>query len=71
MKTKGLALEEHSLIQKELKTLAEGIEELKVSMKEIEDLKAEIRAIKLFLGRAHPDFRKEFPSIVKKVSGKS
>lgn len=71
MKTRGLALEEHDLIQRELKTLAEGIEELKVSTKDIEDLKAEIKAIKLFLGRAHPDFRKEFPSIVKKVAGKS
>ena len=71
MKTKGLALEEHDLIQRELKTLGEGLETLKLSVAGIDDLKAEIKAIKLFLGRAHPDFKGQFPSIMEKGARKS
>ncbi len=71
MKTKGLSLQEHDLIQKELKTLAEELQEMRDAMSEMNDLSAEIKAIKLFLSRSHPDFKVQFPSIMKKVAGKS
>jgi hypothetical protein len=36
------------------------------ALREIEDLKMEIRALKVFLERHHPEIMKELPGIIKK-----
>jgi prefoldin subunit 5 len=56
-----------SLLEKEVKTLAEKITKLESSLKEMDDLKSEIKGLKIFLGRVHPEFKSQFPDILKKL----
>jgi hypothetical protein len=56
-----------NLLEKELVMLTEKLEEMRASLKEIEDLKLEIKGLKLFLGRAYPEFKSKFPEIMKKI----
>lgn len=55
------------LLEKELSMAAEKIDELRKTLEELNDVKAEIKALKLYLGRVHPDFKNEFPLIVQKL----
>jgi len=59
--------EKINLLERELETLTERIEEMNVPLKEIEDLKLELKGLKLFLGRIYPKFKNEFPEIMKKI----
>jgi hypothetical protein len=56
-----------NLLEKELVMLTEKLEEMSASLKEIEDLELEIKGLKLFLGRAYPEFKSKFPEIMKKI----
>jgi len=67
LKEEKLSKEKINLIEKELVTLTEQLEEMGASLKEIEDLKLELKGLKLFLGRVYPDFKSKFPEIMKKV----
>ncbi|HYA11684.1 MAG TPA: hypothetical protein VEF37_01725 [Thermodesulfovibrionales bacterium] len=67
MKEERIAKERINLLEKELATLIEKLEEMDNSLKEIEDLKLEIKGLKLFLGRAYPEFKSKFPEIMKKI----
>lgn len=49
--------------------LGKGLEEMKRLKGEIGDIRAEIKAIKIFLGRINPDFKSQYPEIVKKLKG--
>jgi hypothetical protein len=55
------------LLEKELSMAAEKIDALKKALEELNDIKTEIKAIKLYLGRVHPEFKNEFPLIVQKL----
>ncbi len=55
------------IIKQELITVTEKLEELCLQGKEIQDLKLEIKGLKLFLGRVYPDFKDQFPGIMKKM----
>lgn len=55
------------LIEKELSTLTEQSDRLKQSLLELKDLKMELNAFKVFLGRHHPGFKKEFLEILEKL----
>ena len=70
MKEESKSQECFNLIQKELITLTEKIEKMSISLKDMDDLKLEIKGLKVFLGRVHPDFSKQFPDIMKKVAKK-
>jgi hypothetical protein len=37
------------------------------SREEIRDLQAEVKALKMFLARAIPDFKKQFPELQRKI----
>lgn len=67
MKEEGISQESFDLIQKELITLTEKLEKMSILLKDMDDLKLEIKGLKVFLGRAHQDFSKQFPEIMKKV----
>lgn len=56
-----------ALVEKELNTLAEKIIKLEKVLKEVDDLKIEIKGLKVFLGRVYPDFKSQFPDILKKL----
>lgn len=63
-----LALQEKiKLLERELGTLADKLSAYNKALKEIEDLKKEIKGLKLFLGRHHPELKSEFPEILKKL----
>ena len=55
------------LLEKELITLTDKLESINKKLKEIEDLEKEIKGLKLFLGRLHPEFKKKFPEVMQKV----
>lgn len=57
------------LLEKEISTLTDRIEGLISALKDLEEIKLEIKGIKLFLGRVHPDFKNQFPDIMKKLKG--
>jgi hypothetical protein len=67
LKEEKISKERINLIEKELATLTEKLEEMGASLKEIGDLKFEIKGLKLFLGRVYPDFKSKFPEIMKKI----
>ncbi len=67
MKEERVLRERINLLEKELVTLTEKLEEINIVLKDIEDLKFELKGLKLFLGRAHPEFKAKFPEIMKKV----
>jgi argonaute-like protein implicated in RNA metabolism and viral defense len=63
-----IALEEKAaLVEKELKTLTDKVTKLEKALSEINDLKLEIKGLKVFLGRVHPDFKTQLPDILKKL----
>ena len=37
------------------------------ALRELGDLRLEIKALKLFLGRVHPELKTQFPEITKKI----
>ncbi len=59
--------EKLELIEKELTTLTERLDSIDKTLKEIEDLRLEIKGLKVFLGRVHPDFKNQFLEILKKI----
>ncbi len=69
MKEERLAEKKTALVEKELATIAECLERINASLKDAEDLKLEIKGLKLFLGRVHPEFKSQFPEIMKKIKG--
>jgi argonaute-like protein implicated in RNA metabolism and viral defense len=67
LKEERVLKERVNLLEKELATLTEKIDEMESALKEIGDLKIEIKGLKLFLGREHPEFKSQFPGIIKKI----
>jgi hypothetical protein len=67
VKEERASKERINLLEKELATLTEKLEETSASLKEMDDLKLEIKGLKLFLGRVYPEFKSKFPEIMKKI----
>ncbi len=63
--------EKVALVEREIMTIADRLDCLDLVRKDIEDLKLEIKGLKLFLGRAKPEFKTQFPEIMKKVMKKT
>ncbi len=59
------------IIKQELITVTEKLDELCCVGKDVQDLMLEIKGLKLFLGKAFPGFKDQFPSIMKKLSKKT
>ncbi len=63
-----IALKERlNIVEQELKTLTDIVTKLQGNLKEIDDLKSEVKGLKMFLGRVHPEFKSQFPDILKKL----
>ncbi|MDA8090170.1 MAG: hypothetical protein M0Z61_08120 [Nitrospiraceae bacterium] len=69
MKEEIILRESIGLLQKEIATLEEKLSEYEKSLKRMDDMESELKAIKLFLGRRYPEFKKEYPEIIEKVHG--
>jgi len=59
--------EEISLMKQEIKNLADKSSTMEASLREMDDLKLELKALKIFLGRAYPDFKTDLPQILAKL----
>lgn len=65
-----IALQERlSLMDQELKTLADKVLKLERCLREVDDLNLEVKGLKVFLGRIYPEFKTQFPDIIKKLQG--
>lgn len=62
--------EQIALIEAEIKIISDKILEINKYLKKLHEQELEIKAIKLFLKRASPNFTKEYPEILKKLSTK-
>lgn len=71
MKEEIIMEEKIKLFERELITLTEKLEAINAALKEIEDLKNEIKGLKVFIGRAYPEFKSKFPEIMQKIFKKS
>ncbi|MBM4140019.1 MAG: hypothetical protein FJ242_00765 [Nitrospira sp.] len=67
MKEERILNEKIKLLEKELAILTEKIEKMGALLKETEDLKRQIDGLKLFFVRVHPEFKTQFPEIMKKI----
>jgi hypothetical protein len=59
--------EKIKILEKEIGTLTEKLDAMSGDLKEISDLRNEIKGLKLFFGRIHPEFKTKFPEIMEKV----
>ncbi len=57
------------LIEGEVTILSEKLDEVDDIKKVLKDIQTEIKGMKLFFSRAHPEFKKQFPEIIKKLKG--
>jgi len=54
--------------EKALSNLADTLKKHEVEVEEeIKDIQAELKALKMFLARSMPDFKKQFPEIQRKL----
>jgi len=61
-------MERLKIQEKALSNLADSLKKHEVeTVEEIKDILAELKALKLFLARNIPEFKKEFPEIQRKV----
>ncbi len=56
-----------ALLEKELVTITDRLDVMNAALKDLEDIKLELKSIKLFMGRMHPDLKSDFPGIVRKI----
>ena len=67
MKEERILKNRLNLLEKEIATLTDHVERINSRVKEFADLKNEIKGLKLFLGRSHPEFKNKFPEIMQKI----
>lgn len=66
MKEEIILKDNLKLIEKELETITERLTKLEREMEALDELKKEIKAIKLYLSKRYPEFKKEYLDIIKK-----
>jgi hypothetical protein len=59
--------EKLKLLEQEMSTITEGLDRTGAALREVEDLKMEIRALKVFLEKHHPEILRELPGIIRKL----
>lgn len=61
--------EKLGLLEKELVTLSDKLDSVDNMKDAMADIQKDIKALKLFLNRVHPEFKNQFPEIIKKLKG--
>jgi argonaute-like protein implicated in RNA metabolism and viral defense len=63
-----IALQEKiGLLEQELKTLTDKVIKLEERLHQVEDINIDLKGLKVFFGRVYPEFKSQFPDIVKKL----
>ncbi len=71
MKEEIILKEKINLLERELVTLTDRVETISKSLKDVDDLKNEIKGLKMFIGRVHPELKSELPELMRKIFKKS
>ncbi len=61
--------EKLGLLEKELVTLSDKLDSVDNMKDAMADIQKDIKSLKLFLSRVHPEFKNQFPEIIKKLKG--
>ncbi len=67
MKEEKSPKEKMTLLEKGLATVTDKLDETSAALKEPEDIKLELKALKLFIGRVHPEFKAQFLEAMRKL----
>ncbi len=67
MKEEKSLKEKMALLEKELATVTDKLDKTSAALKELEDIKLELKGLKLFMGRAHPEFKTQFLEAMRKL----
>ncbi|MGE5892990.1 MAG: hypothetical protein ACM34I_02935 [bacterium] len=67
MKEEIVVREKLKLTEQELRTVVDKLQELEKEIQDLAESTSEIKAIKLFLTTAFPEFKEKYPSICKKL----
>ncbi len=67
MKEEIVVKEAIGLLQQEIATLTGKLSAFEKVLGNMEDIESELKAMKLFLGRRYPEFKKEYPEIIEKI----
>lgn len=67
MREEKIFEEKLKLLEQEISTIADSLGERSRFKTEIDDLKTEFKALKVFLGRHYPEFKKDYAEILKKL----
>lgn len=67
MKEEKALKEKIALLEKELATVTDELEKTCAALKDLEDVRLELKGLKLFIGRVHPEFKAQFPEVMRKV----
>lgn|GEM_PF-348470 len=61
--------EQLALMDRELRTLTEKLSALEKDLKVVNDLALDVKGLKVYLGRIYPEFKSQFPAIIKEAAG--
>jgi len=68
MKEEIAIKEKLKLTEQELKTVVDKLQELESKIAELAQANSEIKAIKMYLARLNPEFKKEYAEVCKKLN---
>ncbi len=71
MKEERELIEKIKLLEKEIQTLVSEVQRLDAALSEVKDVELELKGIKVFLGRKHPELKDQLPEIVRKLKAKT
>ncbi|HEB76558.1 MAG TPA: hypothetical protein ENJ04_09425 [Nitrospirae bacterium] len=71
MKEERELIEKIKLLDKEIQTLVSEVQRLDAALSEVKDVELELKGIKVFLGRKHPELKDQLPEIVRKLKAKT
>jgi predicted nucleic acid-binding Zn-ribbon protein len=67
MKDQRALQERINLLEKEIQSLTTELQRLDTIVSRLDDMQYEMKGLKVFLARVHPDFRNQLPEIVRKL----
>jgi hypothetical protein len=67
MKEEKSLKEKIALLEKELATVTDELDKTRAGLKDLEDIKLELKGLKLFMGRVHPEFKAQFLEVMRKI----
>lgn len=68
MKEEIAIKEKLKLTEQELNTVVDKLQELESKIADLAEANSEIKAIKMYLARVYPDFKKEFADVCRKLN---